>query len=553
MKRLSLLIILLTHALFLCADNIRQVDSLLHVLDQSIKEKAIYTTQKQQTISELSAQLDTTRSVADKLLKYGALFDIYKSFQMDSAYRIADERLALAQEYGDPFYIEMAQLNRAEVMIVTGMYKEALDILDSINVHKQRRELTEYIYHLYHSLYMLMAQYSFAGPEKTHYKQLEYAYKDSILSLTDTGNVTYGLVESSKLLLEGDTDNALAIALETYQNNKDDNRISAMITNTISDIYNAKGDTINAEKYLILSSVYDMRSGVKEYMSLPRLAVLLYNQDEIDRAYSYMKCSMEDAIYCKARLRTLEMSRMLPIINTTYDLKMKQEKNRLLLFLCIIIVLAVGLSITLFFINKKLKELAAARRQLKITNVHLNRVNEELNKTNQELTEANHIKEEYISYVFNMCSVYIDKLDSFRKKVNRKLKAGQSEELYKEVKSNTLVTDELREFYKSFDSIFLSIYPNFVKDFNTLLNDDEQIYPKEGELLTPELRIYALVRLGISDSVKIASFLHYSPQTVYNYRLKVRNKSRIPKEDFPKAVKALGQLDILHKTPGDKQ
>lgn len=303
-------------------------------------------------------------------------------------------------------------------------------------------------------------------------------------------------------------------------------------------------DTCNMKRYLVLSSIYDIQSAVKEYMSLPELSVLLYKEGDIDRAYSYIKCSMEDAIFCKARLRTLEMSQMLPIINATYDIKMKKERDRLFILFVVIFLLAVVFAVTLFFIYKKLKELAMARYMLKQSNEHLNQINADLKKLNGELSESNHVKEEYISYVFTMCSSYIDKLEEFRKQVCRKIKAGQVDDLYQGVKSNTFVNDELKEFYKSFDTIFLSVYPDFVKDFNSLLQDNEHIFPKENELLSPELRIYALVRLGIGDSVKIASFLHYSPQTVYNYRLKVRNKAKIPKEEFPYAVKQLGKISL---------
>lgn len=521
-----------------------QIDSLLKVLDNSISNREIYTKNKLHIIRELENQVNSSTSEEKRFILYGQLFDEYKNFQMDSAYTIASKRAVLADTLEYSLFDVTSTLNRVEVMIVTGMYKEALHILDEQDLRNYDKEMVEYVYHLYHSLYMLMADYSFVSPEKEYYIELEYNYKDSILSITDKENVTYGLVMSSKALMEGNLDEALTLAEHTYQNNKSDNRISAMITHTISDIYAARRDTIQMKKYLILSSIYDMQSGVKEYMSLPELAVLLYNEGDIDRAYSYMKCSMEDAIFCKARLRTLEISRMLPIINATYDIKMKQEKDRLVMLVVIIFLLAVVLAIALFFIYKKLKELAAARYMLKKTNEHLNEINSDLKKLNTELSESNHVKEEYISYVFTMCSSYIDKLEDFRKRVSRKIKAGQVDDLYREVKSNTFVNDELKEFYKSFDTVFLNIYPDFIKDFNSLLQEGEHVSPKDNELLSPELRIYALVRLGIGDSVKIASFLHYSPQTVYNYRMKVRNKAKISKEEFPQAVKKLGQISM---------
>lgn len=170
-------------------------------------------------------------------------------------------------------------------------------------------------------------------------------------------------------------------------------------------------------------------------------------------------------------------------------------------------------------------------------------LNGQLLDTNSKLTESNYVKEEYIGYVFNICSSYISKLDEYRKNINRKIRTGMVDEVKKMTDTSTLAFYELKEFYRNFDATFLHIYPDFVSDFNALLHPDKQIVLKEGELLNTELRIYALVRLGISDSVKIAEFLHCSPQTVYNYRLKTRSKAIVPKEQFVEMVKSLGKIE----------
>lgn len=518
----------------------RQLDSLLNVLDNAIKERHIYVNKKKDFIKELENQAANTDRNEARFFIYGRLFEEYKNFQMDSALCISNRRLQIANILNNKEYQTTAQMNMAEVMIVTGLYKDALDILQSQDKAGFNNDQIAYIYHLYHSLYMLMAEYSISEEERDYYLNLEYQYKDSILSIIPQSNSAYQLVECSKLMMEGNYQKALAIADQTYEKYKDNTRIVAMLAFTVSNIHFSMGDSLKGKKSLAISAIDDMRSGVKEYTSLPRLAELLYEEGVVDRAYNYIKCSMEDAIYCKARLRTIEMSRMLPIINSAYDVKMKQERDNLILFLIIILILVCVLVISLIYIYKQLKALAVARRSLKEINQHLKQMNEDLNGLNIELSESNHVKEEYIGYVFNMCSTYIDKLDDFRKKVNQKLTAGQTESLYKQTSSSSFVSDELKEFYKSFDSIFLNIYPNFIRDFNNLLQDKEHISPKEGELLSPELRIYALVRLGINDSVKIASFLHYSPQTVYNYRLKVRNKAKVS-DKFPDLVRQLGQ------------
>lgn len=193
-------------------------------------------------------------------------------------------------------------------------------------------------------------------------------------------------------------------------------------------------------------------------------------------------------------------------------------------------------------LNKHIEELSLAHTKLAEANEQLQLLNEQLKETNRKLRESNYVKEEYIGYVFAICSNYISKLDEFRKNINRKIKAKQIDDIKALTDTPIMAQNELKEFYHNFDAIFLHVYPDFIRDFNALLQPDAQIVLKEGQLLNTELRIYALVRLGINDSVKIADFLHCSPQTVYNNRLKMRNKAIIPKEDFASTVMALGRM-----------
>lgn len=524
--------------------NKNQLDSVLKILDKTISQKELYTQKKIHFIDSLTNQAQKTKSIPLRFSIYGQLFSEYKNFQMDSALVIAQKRMQIAEQLGLKADKTLTEMNIAEVMIVTGMYKEALDILDKQD-RKSFTNTTQFstLYHLYHSLYMIMAQYSFTEQEKSRYDLLEYQYKDSILSTLAPDDVAYKMVQSSKFVKERKYEEAFAISFKLYKENINNSHFTAMISHNIVDIF-AAYKMKNEEKYfLTISAINDIQSGVKEYMSLSELAVMLYEDGDLDRAYNYMQCSLEDAIFCKARLRTLELSKALPIISTAYEQKMQQEKDRLATLLFIIVVLAIILLIAFSYIYKKLRELAVARKSLKTINEELKLVNSDLNKLNKDLSESNYIKEEYIGYVFSICSTYIDRLDDFRKVVNRKIKVGQTEDLFKQTNSPSFVNDELKEFYRSFDTVFLNLYPDFIKDFNALLLPEEQVWAKEGELLSPELRIYALVRLGINDSVKIASFLHYSPQTVYNYRLKIRNKAKISKDLFPEAVRKLGKIN----------
>lgn len=258
------------------------------------------------------------------------------------------------------------------------------------------------------------------------------------------------------------------------------------------------------------------------------------------------------------------ISSVLDTIHRTYEQKNKEQEADLRQYLFIVSTLSLVLLLAVFYIGMQMKHLKESRKKLDVANQALNKhvdelelahkelahvnnqlqsLNEQLQETNNMLTESNYVKEEYIGYVFSICSSYISKLDEYRKNINRKIKANMVDDVKKMTDGSSLVPNELKEFYQNFDAIFLHIYPDFVSDFNALLQPDKQIILKEGELLNTELRIYALVRLGISDSVKIAKFLHCSPQTVYNNRLKTRSKAIVSKEHFAEIVKSLGKIE----------
>ena len=265
--------------------------------------------------------------------------------------------------------------------------------------------------------------------------------------------------------------------------------------------YRLKGDNKGKKHYLALSAIADLKSAVKEYVSLRKLASLVYDEGDIDRAYNYLKCSLEDATLCNARLRTLEISQVFPIIDQAYQLKTKRQQQEMKVSLICISLLSVFLLVAIFFVYKQMKKVAAARREVVDTNTLLQELNEELHDSNSQLkemnhtlSEANYIKEEYIGRYMDQCSTYLDKMDLYRRSLNKIAAAGRVEELYKAIKSSQFLDEELKEFYANFDMTFLQLFPNFVEEFNALLTEPMQ--PKPGELLNTELRIFALIRLG---------------------------------------------------------
>lgn len=459
---------------------------------------------------------------------------------MDSALSMATHKLNIAQLLNNEQYQYTANMNIAEVLGIMGMYKETFDIADNIEESKLEIGQLPYYYHLYHSTYTLLFENSLSQKEKEYYKQLVSQYKDSLLQVNTPGSSGYYLVENGKLVESGRYDEALTLMLRLYNEYRDNESMLGTLAYGLSDIYVKLGNTEEQKKYLAISAISDLKRAVKSYISLRKLAVILYKEGSLDRAYAYIKCSMEDATFSKARFRTLEISETLPIIVAAYDKKVTQEKSNLKKYLILISILSIILVASLIYIYKQLKKLSKARRHIRNMYQEVKQMNADLNDLNMRLSESNLVKEEYIGYVFNLCSNYIDKMDAYRINLSRKLKAGKIEEALKITSSTSLVSDELRDFFGNFDVIFLNLYPQFVDEFNALLREEEQIILKRKDMLTPDLRVFALIRLGINDSSKIASFLHYSPQTVYNYKLKMHNKLAVSKEEFSKKMQQIG-------------
>ena len=254
---------------------------------------------------------------------------------------------------------------------------------------------------------------------------------------------------------------------------------------------------------------------------------------------------------CKAQLRVLEINEIYPLVNDMYLASIQKQKGHLRWSVIVISLLALMLLYAIFHMFKAMRKTAAARKEVEKANAMLRRLNGELRSSNEELCEANrviaensYLKEEYIGRYMDQCLAYIEKLDTYRKQLGKLVLAGKTDDIKKALKSTDIVDDELKSFYDNFDRTFLSLFPTFVDDFNSLLADGEAIHPKREGSLTTELRIFALIRLGISDSDKIAKFLHYSLTTIYNYRTKVRNKASGDRNELEAKVLKIGRTNI---------
>lgn len=529
------------------ADSSR-ADSLLLKLDQAIKERPIYMEQKELKLVELKRQLHRQIPDEERFAILGTLLDEYRSFNTDSALHMAEEREQIAIRLGNREYIDNARMNKADVLGMTGMYKEVMDLMRNIHIDRLPVDIHPYYYHIYRTVYGLMADYAVTAYEKKLYTELTDKYRDSLLLVNKDNLLIHTLIQSDQYNVRNEYDKAIRLLTDYLALQKDYEHDVAICAYTLSESYRLKGDKEKEKEYLIVSAMADMKTAVREYISLRKLAVLLYQEGDIERAYSYVKICMEDAAACNARLRKLEILEIFPIINDAYQQKTEKQQEQMKWALVSISLLSLFLLLAIFYVYKQMKKVAAARREVIDANKRLKELNDELHLSNAQLKEANHsiaensyLKEEYIGRYMDQCSVYLEKMDNYRRSLGKIAATGNVEELYKNIKSSKFIEGELKEFYTNFDNTFLQLFPTFVEDFNALLADDEQISLKAGERMNTELRIFALIRLGITNSVKIAQFLRYSVTTIYNYRTKVRNKAAGDRDLLEQEVMTIGK------------
>lgn len=512
-------------------------DSIYVRLNSVIAKKDFFAKEKEKRISMLRELLSSS-NMSD-IQRYNInerMYVEYNKYKTDSAAHYMVENLTLAHKIGvDSLEIE-SQLQLAWLYSTKGKYIEARDLLAQINLNKLSWSLQQLYYRTCTDFY---SHYGLSNNDNKYYK-LSSMYRDSILSISNPESFEYNLEYAIKLLYDNRDKEAVVKFEELLQETDDGDPNRAIIAYFLGYTYKKLHNKTLQKKYFAISAICDVMNSIKDNASFQNLALTCYELGEIDNAYLYIQSAIEDAVFCNVRYRTIESSEFYPIINSAYQTKEALQKEKLMKSLFLISLLSILLVVVMIYIYKQMKKLARIQNELKETNAKLVSLNEDLSISNIHLEEANHVKEEYIGRFFDQCSEYIEKIENYRKSLNQKAKNNQLDELFSMLKSKSMVEAELAELYKKFDSIFLNLYPNFIEDFNALLLPEERIYPKQEELLNTELRIYALIRLGITDSGKIASFLRYSLRTVYNYRTKVRNKSAVSRDDFESYVMKIG-------------
>lgn len=531
-----------------------KIDSLMTELHTTIQNREIYLSQKENRLKELRQNLFSAHDDEARFMAMSDLLDEFRPYNTDSAFAYCKQREIISHKIGNAEFITNAQLNTANVLGSIGMYKEALDIVDSIQHNNVPEYLLPYYYYIKKTMADYLTDFSVREEDKQKYREIRAVYQDSLVSFCQPGSLSYVINMADKLNCEGKYGKSVDLLEDYLANNENSTHDRAICANGLAWAYQHIGDTEKQKENLLISSIADLQASVREYVSLRQLAVLLFKEGDIENAHEFLQIAMDDAQKCNARLRILEINDIFPIVNAAFVQKIQEQKAQQRLSIIIISLLVIFLLIAICRIWKQMKKTSNANRETKKANDQLKRLNADLQDFNDRLTEANRaiaenskIKEEYITQFMDQCSLYIEKIDAYRKSLNKLLTTGRIDELKMKLKSTDFMDDELKSFYRNFDTTFLKLFPTFVSDFNNLLTPEGRISLKKEGQLNSELRVFALIRLGITDSVKIAQFLRYSVTTIYNYRTKTRNKALGNRNELEKNVMEIGRQDICQK------
>ena len=564
---LFILIVCLLFPAYVCADTskhaLEENRKLLHSLDSLLEQQDLFVRVKEERIKQLKMQYSRVKDVKELYAMNRMVYLEYRVYDADSALHYINKNIQLAQQTNNRTWEVVSLLEQSFVLTSSGLLTEALKAVSDIQPEELPQNLRSEYFGRLCTLYSRLRDYSSENSQLSeHYNNLQKAFRDSVYLTATPDELRYWNCRAWLYMGTPEIEPVKQAFEENKQTLSNDSRKYSIATYNLSAIYRSENNESKYLENLILSAMADIRSVNGDIGSLQEIAEYLFKHGEIDRAYNYILYCSQKAMLFHNRVRIVKMSHLQNQIYKAYQEQSRTQQERLQASLIAVSFLFLVLIGAFLFIRKQMRRLkeanlkldstnqklsvnmdalSTAHQRLEEVNIQLKDLNTQLQEVNDQLRESNYVKEEYIGYVFNICSTYISKLEEFRKNINRKLKVGQIEDVKAMTDSSATASNELKEFYQNFDTIFLHLYPDFVGDFNALLLPEERIELKEGELLNTELRIHALIRLGITDSVKIADFLHCSAQTVYNNRLRTRNKSIIPKEDFINAVKKLGK------------
>jgi hypothetical protein len=524
MKKVSLSLLLLVQSVCVFAGN----SFLYQKLENAINNREQCVKVKEHDIDNLKRAVGLTVDNNARLKMYNEIAEKYYAFVYDSAMAYVNKGLKLAEKTHNSQYYFINKSHVALLFGSRGFYSEAKNILDRLNIKAMDRMSLFNYYYSYYKLYVFWQSYSQGNQFASYYskQKVHYLMKAIVVAPKNSPMYDYLIGEYYIYGLKNFT-KAKYYYNRVLKKTNIKNRLHATASYALAIGYRDRNNTIQYERHLIIASIVDMSCPVKENLALQDLAMFIYDKGDyqLEKAQRYIKVSMDDAVAYNNRLRIFEIATKMPVILKTYQDKVNRQNNIQKLALGFITLLLLGLISAIICIIRQNKQLTLKRKELSESNCKLIQLNGQLHTLNGQLIGTNRQREGLAKLYIDICAKYIDRLNRYQILVKRKIKANQVNELLTTISSSRLSEEDAAAFMNRFDKAFLDLYPTFVAELNMLLQPCFKIAMDTSRTMSTELRIFALIRLGVKDSSEIAALLFYSPQTIYNYRSAVKNKA----------------------------
>ena len=478
------------------------------------------------------------------------LYDEYMAFNFDSAHHYISRNInLLKKEDGSAFGLMQkltpdleasSRIRMAHILAVAALFGKAENILDAVNPENLSNERKVEYYDQCGELYLYRSELAQYTPYFKEYIDSAQYYRQLILQIAPRNSFQYIFNNATYTCEKGNIDKGIKLLEGHLKTLKQGDRRYSIVASTLAYFYSKKKQPQMQEHYLLLSAISDVSGSILENNSMRELSTILLKKKNFRKAFAYLQHASKDARTYGSRLRSLQAARMAPVVIQAYDDERSHTLHRTNMLLAIISVVSLLLIGTVVYIVLLAKKRRLANSKIQQMNKELSDHNQEIRQLNQQMKEANHIKDEYIGRFLELCSAMLHNGEERHKQLNRLAREHKIDELYAEMKSMKPINKGKDQFYTNFDTAFLNIYPNFIGEVNKLMEDNAQFDQQgDNEKMNTELRVLALIRLGITDNQKIADILRSSLTTIYTYRSKMKARAK-DKDSFEGNVKSIG-------------
>lgn len=514
------------------------IDRLYNTIDSLIEHRSELLAEKEIRLKALKDGLQEGLD-EDQLFKLNErIYDEYMAYNFDSAYYYINKNVERQRALGHADRFAASAVRMAHILAVSGIFNNARLLLNEVRVEDISTANKIDYYEQQSELNLFRSEMANFTPLFPAYVDSMQHYRQKILEIAPHDSYNYIFNLATYTCEQGEVDKAIKMLEDYLPKLRQGDRHYSIVTSTLAFFYTHKDQPKTREKYLLLSAISDLRASILENNSLRELSIILLERQEYKKAYNYLQQASADAKLYGSRLRSLQAARLAPLITKAYDTERVRTQNRTYILLAILSVITLLLIGTIAFILSMMRKRRAAIEKINTLNQELERRNAAVEAANNEMKESNRIKDEYIGRFLELSSNYIQRDEERAKLLNRLARDKKMAELYTELKSSSSLNESIRLFYQNFDTAFLNIYPNFIKEVNSLMANGNQFEVDGGQKLTTELRILALIRLGINDNQKIADILRSSITTIYTYRSKIKSRA-LSKDTFEDEIRII--------------